>query len=102
MAAGWPGDAGAVSVLLDDKYCLVINLVFFSSLEQIVVFPHSEFKQSIADVFRGQQAVFAQHCFKSGAVLGIAAIVHPIGGRCEYLCAIRANFESPRTCSVAM
>jgi len=52
MATGWPGDAGAVSVLLDDKYCLVINLVFFFRLEQIVVFPHREFKQSIADVFR--------------------------------------------------
>ena len=42
----------AVSVFLDDKYCLVINLVFFCSFEQIVVFIHSEFKQSIADVFR--------------------------------------------------
>jgi hypothetical protein len=36
MATGWGWRA---SVFLDDKYCLVINPVFLSSLEQIVVFP---------------------------------------------------------------
>jgi len=40
------------SFFLDDKHCLVVNLVFFASFEQIVVFSHSEFKQSIADIFR--------------------------------------------------
>jgi hypothetical protein len=52
MSDGWARRRWAVSVLLDDKDCLVINLVFFSSLEQIPVFAHGEFKQRIADVFR--------------------------------------------------
>jgi hypothetical protein len=47
-----PATSEQFSFFLDDKYCLVINLVFFSSFEQIVVFTHSEFKQSIADVSR--------------------------------------------------
>ena len=53
--AGTNGDwmkGSKASVFLDDKHCLVIDLVALSSLEQIIVFPHSEFKQGIADVFR--------------------------------------------------
>ena len=31
---------GELQFFLDDKYCLVISLVFLSSFEQIVVFAH--------------------------------------------------------------
>ena len=50
MATWRSGNVRAVSVFLDDKYCLVVNLVSFSSLEQTIVFPRSKFEQSIADV----------------------------------------------------
>jgi hypothetical protein len=39
------------SGVLDDKYSLVINLVFLSNSEQVIIFAHNEIKESIADVF---------------------------------------------------
>src|SRR5215471_32946 len=70
---------GRALFFLDDKYGLVINLVFFCSSEQACISSHREFKESVADVFCRQQAVLAHDCFEFAAVLGVAATVCPVG-----------------------